>query len=753
MKSPVHSARDAAHDDGFDMGALLDMFVLHRRTMAVVFAVFAVAGVAWAVLSTPLYQSDILVQVEDNDTTSAARSALGELSSMFGVKASAETEKQVIGSRFVVSRAVDRQRLYVDARPARLPLIGGAIARANPRLSNPGLLGFGGYTWGDERIDIAAFDVPKTFEGERYMLTALPDGRFAIDGPGLDGPQAGRIGERTHPGMDQRGFTLQVDAIHARPGARFSLVRYGRLETIDRLQRALSIAEVGKDSNVLRVRLRGEDPVRITVTLNDIAHFYVDQNAARKAAEAARSLEFLEGQLPQLRSNVDASEAALTKLRTGLRSVDIEGEAKVLLQESADNDTQLVQIRQKRAELLTRFTSAHESVQAMDEQIAVLTARSAELGKRVAVLPERQREIVRLERDLKVDNELYVGLLDNIEQLKLLRASRIGNIRVIDLAEQPDRPVRYRRVLGLVAGIALGAFMAMVAAYGRRLLSGALSDPIEIERETGLRVAATIPLSPGGSGRLSLRGRARPDPLRPLAVSDPGDPAIESLRSLRATLEFSTAASGRNVVMITGPSPGIGKSFVASNLATVLAAGGRRVVLVDSDLRRGKLHRTFGTGEAGLAEVLAGTATLDAALRETGHGQLDFLPAGAYSADAADLFNDRRLRPLMAELSARYDIVVLDTAPLLPVADAATLATFAAGNVYVVARAGATGQGELQVTADRLAQVGADISGVILNGVDPHAGRFRYGMKYGAYRYDARRSTNGAAARRAGTEA
>ncbi|NHB11130.1 polysaccharide biosynthesis tyrosine autokinase [Burkholderia cepacia] len=721
-----------SHVETFNFGALLDTFLTYRRMMAAIFAVCALSGVAWALLSAPVYQADILVQVEDNSTDSTARSTLGDLSSLFGVKASAETEKHVLGSRFVVARAVDRQRLFIDVQPVRFPLVGGAFARGSDVMDAPGTVGWGGYAWGAARIDVAAFDVPAGFEDARYVVEMRTDGHYGLSGPGLGAGVVGRMGERMRFGDAHAPIVLQVDAISARPGVRFELVRHARLDAIVQLQQALRIAEAGKDSNVLRVGLRGADPQRITATLNEIAGFYVEQNAARKAAEAARSLEFLERQLPQLRRTLDESETKLAALRIKLGSVDVIGDAQAILQAAADNETQRVQLRQKRAELLSRFTAEHEAVVALDRQIAVLSTQAGDIGRRIAQLPGRQSELVRLERDVKVNTELYVGLHDNIEQLKVLRASRIGNVRVLDLAEEPQRPIRYRRALGVVAACVLGVLFAMVAAYVRGLLFGAPSEPVEMEEATGLRVVAAVPLA--------RRSRIRREvSVRPLASRDPGDPAIEALRSLRTSLQFAMQASGRNVVLVTGTTPGVGKSFISANLALVVASVGQRVLLVDGDLRCGRLDSIFGAARVGFADVLAGGAPVDSAIHATRYPNLDFMASGTHRHNAADLLGAGALATVMAELSSRYDMVVLDSAPLLLVTDATLLAPFAAGNVYVVARAGRTGSGEVQEVARRLRRVGVEPDGVIHNGIDPHAGRFRYGMKYATYRYDASR--------------
>lgn len=726
----------ATTETEFNLGALLDVFVLYRRMMVLVFAAMAAIGFAWVLLSDPVYQADILVQVEESGVASTAQSLLGNLSGMFDVKSSADTEMQVLQSRLVVASTVDDLRLYIEAEPVRLPIVGRAIARANAGLSQPGLLGLGGYCWAAERIDVAQFNVPKALEGRHFYVTLERDGRYLLSGPDLRDDVTGHIGQRETFSSNSGPITVEVESADARPGARFRFTRQSRPETIAKLQRNLTISEEGKDSDVLRVKLQGTDAELVTRIMTDIARFYVNQNVARKSEDAAHSLEFLQGQLPELKRKLDSAETVFTELRSKLQSVDMEGEAKSVLQQSAENESQLTQMLQKRADLVSRFTPDNKAVQAVDKQIAILRMQSASFNRRIDQLPESQRQIVRAERDVKLNNDLYVGMLNSIEQLQLLTAGRIGNVRVIDSALLPDHPVRLRRLILLGVVLFVAAFAAAVSAYLRNLFFGGVTDIRDIEDNTNLKVFSVIPVAERRRFNASPGRRRKARQQRLLAYVDPYDPAVESLRSLRTALQFSMQDSGNNIIMLAGPSPGIGKSFVSSNLAAVLSTLGKRVVLVDADLRRsGQRHLHGNVTVAGLGDVIAGHVTVDSAIRRIEQTELDFLPCGSLMHNAADLLNRADVQKIFQTLASRYDVVVVDTAPLLAVPDAAILAPLAKGNVFLVARASVTKTGELEECARRLHQVGVDVTGVILNGIDPHAGRFRYGSRYGSYRY------------------
>jgi tyrosine-protein kinase Etk/Wzc len=222
-----------------------------------------------------------------------------------------------------------------------------------------------------------------------------------------------------------------------------------------------------------------------------------------------------------------------------------------------------------------------------------------------------------------------------------------------------------------------------------------------------------------------------------LAADSPRDPSIESLRSLRTALQFAMVNARNNVVLLTGPAPGVGKSFVSVNFAAVLAAGGKRVLLIDGDLRKGHLHQSFGQERGfGLSELVSGLSTLDQVLRRDLVPQLDFVSTGTLPKNPAELLLGERVASCLDELSKQYDVVLIDTAPVLAAADAGILAPNA-GTVFLVARAAVTKAGEIAEAIKRLSQNGVDANGVLFNGLNLAHARYGYGSKYGSYRYSA----------------
>ncbi|WP_373422133.1 polysaccharide biosynthesis tyrosine autokinase [Burkholderia ambifaria] len=736
------------HADEITLAGVIDTFVSHRWLIACVTAACVGAGTLYAFLSHPQYQADILLQIEDSGDASAAKSLLGDVSSLFDVKSTAAAEAQILASRLVVTRAVDDLRSYIDVQPKRFPVVGDFISRFTPDVARAGVPGIGGYAWGNERADLSRFDVPKPLEGDRFELTVLDGGRYRLSGPGLSAPVIGQHG-RTETFRTADGpLVVELARADAQPGTRFTIVRQSRAETIDTLRRTLDVQEKVKQSGVIVATLRGPDPQRVQATLQAIASHYVRQHIERRSADAAQSLAFLNTQLPILKKQLQQAEQRYTDMRNAHGAVDLTEEAKLVLQQTADAKTRLLELQQKRDEMATRFASGHPDMIALDAQIGTLRRQQQDVEQQVKRLPDLQQNALRLMLDVKVDTDLYTALLGNAQQLELVKAGRTGSVRLVDAPTVPDEPVQPRRKVVIGAAALFGFVLGVALAFARDFLFCGVDSADEIERHLGMNVYATIPDSPEQRHVARRMAAHAPGP-HLLSVRDPHDAAIESLRT---ALRYAMQGARNNVLLLSGPAPGAGKSFVSANFAALLGASGARVLLVDGDLRKGYLHDYFGVArEHGFADVLSSDIAPHDAIHSGVAPNLDFISTGALQPNPDVLLTDERIAALLGEWSARYDAVVIDSAPILAVADAVVLGRHA-GAVLLVARAGTTRLAELGEAARQLAHNGIATAGVLLNGVIPRAGR--YGGRYGAYRYtrygDApRRDTHASPTRRA----
>ncbi|RQR29934.1 tyrosine protein kinase [Burkholderia sp. Bp9142] len=730
MNKASNPSPESGLGDEPELVRYVDLLLTNRWLVVGIAAVVFALGTAYAWLARPIYESNLLIQVEDG--TGAADSLLGSVSSLFDAKIQAAAEIEILQSRMVVGHAVKNLRLYIDATPKRFPLIGKAIAARAHGLSRPGLFGFGGYGWGTESIDIGTFDVPRAFEGDVFELTALPGGRFRLENGDLDQPIEGALGHLVESTQAGGTFRIRVDALHARPGVVFRVERHSELKTLQQLQKHLNVSEIRKQSNVINVSLKGEDPDTVANILNTIGTAYVAQNVKRKSAEAEKSLAFLENVAPQLKQNLEQAEAKFNAMRRKRGTFNLGIEAQAYLQDSIATQATLLALQQKRAEASTRFTAGHPEMQALDRQIEAAKQKIDGLSARLHAFPDVEQDELRLRRDVEVGNEMYVGVLNNIQQLKLVSAGKVGNVREVDNAPVPEEPVEPRKALILALSAILGVMLGVTAAVAREALFGGVTDADDIERRTGLNVYGTIPDSAAQRAAAASAARRGSVPSL-LADENPYDPSIESLKSLRTALGLALLDADNNRVLLTGPSPGVGKSFVSSNLAAVMAAAGQRVLLVDADMRRGHLNKSFDVPSApGLSDLLTGRVSLHGAtLRGVSKG-LDFIPTGATSQHASELLLGEPTIRLLDEMSAAYDVVIIDTPPVLAVSDASILAPHCA-TTLLVTRARQTTIGEIAESSKQLNRISSGLLGVLFNGVDTRA--FGYRSRYGAYRY------------------
>ncbi|SDN37926.1 polysaccharide biosynthesis tyrosine autokinase [Pseudomonas jinjuensis] len=723
-------------DDEIDLLGLFGTLLDHKWLIASVTAGFMAVGVAYALLATPIYRSNAIVQVEQKK---AAIPGLSDMSEMFGGESAAVTEIELIKSRAIIGKAVDNLHLNIIAEPKRFPLIGNFLARrfapeTAGEVAAP-LFGLNSYGWGGEELEIFQLDVPEALLEKNLKLIAGENGHFTL----LDDEDNILLqGEAGHP-YEQNGVTIQVEKLNANLGTEFDVVRERRMTTILKYQEDLDVSERGKESGIIAMALENDDPARAIQVLDEISKLYVRQNVERTSAEAASSLEFLRGQLPEVRRDLEKSENALNAYQTQSKSVDISLETKAILDQIVALDTSISELKLQQAEMDRKFTRQHPAYRALIQQIGELSAKQNGLSKKIEGLPETQQELLRLTRDVQVGTEIYTQLLNKAQELDVMRAGAVGNVRVIDTADvDVTKPVKPKKPLIVLIATMLGLFVAVALVLVRKALNRGIETPEAIE-QLGLPVYASIPYSVLQKAEEEKRGKgksrsAKAAPL--LATSHPTDLAIESLRSLRTSLHFAMLEADNNRLMISGPSPAVGKTFVSANLAAVIAQTGQRVLLIDVDMRKGYLHKVLGTEETnGLSDLLVKRCDFDAAVRKTDVDGFFFIPRGQIPPNPSELLMHANFTALLEQASKNFDLVILDTPPLLAVTDAAIVGR-QAGTSLIVTRFGLNPAREVDLTMRRFAQNGIELKGAIFNGVEKRASAYYGYGGYGYYQYE-----------------
>ncbi|MGL5969329.1 MAG: tyrosine-protein kinase Wzc [Kluyvera sp.] len=703
----------ASGGDEIDIGRLVGTVVEAKWWVLGITALFALGAIIYTLFATPIYSADALVRIEQNQGSALVQDISNALASK---PPASEAEIQMITSRLVLGKTVDDLDLDIAVSKNTLPIIGAGWERLMGRQN--------------ETVKVTTFNRPASMADSTFTLDVLSPTTYRLSND--DGFSAeGKVGE----GLNKSGVSLLVAGIAAHDGASFTVTKYSTLGMINTLQNSLSVTEDGKDSGVLTLNMVGEDKDKIRDILNSIARNYVAQNVARKSEEAAKSLEFLEVQLPQVRSQLDVAENKLNAYRQQKDSVDLPLEAKSVLDSMVNIDAQLNELTFREAEISKLYTRIHPAYRTLLEKRRALEEEKAKLSQRVTAMPKTQQEIVRLTRDVESGQQVYMQLLNKQQELKINKASTVGDVRIVDPAITQPGVVKPKKALIILGSIILGLMLSIVGVLLRSLFNRGIESPQVLE-EHGINVYASIPLSEWQKSHDSVKnvnGVKRYKQSQLLAVGNPTDLAIEAIRSLRTSLHFAMMQAENNVLMMTGVSPSIGKTFVCANLAAVISQTHKRVLMIDCDMRKGYSHELLGaSNESGLSEVLVGKATIESSAKRTSIANFDLIPRGQIPPNPSELLMSERFSELLKWASANYDLVLLDTPPILAVTDAAIVGRHA-GTALMVTRYAVNTLKEVETSLSRFEQNGIAVKGVILNSIFRRATGYQ---DYGYYEYE-----------------
>ena len=729
MNNDTNMNRSAAgSDDIISLSEIVAIIMNGKWWIAGSTLLFTVVALAYLWLATPIYRADALVQVESQ------KSPLGALvdvqDALGGGESASETEIEVIRSRFVLGDVVKNQKLQIVAEPKYLPVIGQAVARRFKALPdqpvNSSVLGISSFAWGGERITVERFQLPSHLFGENFTLTVQDGRNYQLELEGVP-VLTGRVGEAA--GSHDGQIRLFISELQARPNTRFNLTKLPLISAIENLSQRLSISEKGRKTGVLSLAITGADSEENRRLLNAVANRYLRQNVERVSAEAQNSLEFLENQLPGVKDELEVSENRLNQFRLENKTIDLTLETKAVLAQVVEIDSQLVQLNIQLEQMMMRYTENHPLIKELLSQRDYLQNRKDEFVTQTEDLPQTQQDVLRMQRDVEVNTLVYTELLNKAQELKIVKASAVGNVRILDKAMSAIKPIKPKKALVAVLATLLGAMLGTGLVFVREMMRQGVKTPEEIESKTGLPVYATVP----ESEQLNVlhRNAQKQGGRYLLAESAPADLAVESLRSLRTNLVFALMEADNNRIMITGPSPAVGKSFVSANLATLLAESGKKTLVIDADMRKGHINKVYDLPkENGLADCIVGKISLSQACHKINE-HLDVMTTGQFPPNPSELLMTPAFREMLNQASQEYDVVIIDTPPILAVTDAAIVGKQCGSN-FMIVRAEVNPIREVAYAADRLKQADIQINGCVLNGMK--ATSSRYGQ-YGYYQY------------------
>lgn len=720
-------SQNSQTEDTIDLKELFFSLIAQWKLIALCIILSLICALLYLRTTPDTYAVDALVQVEDSKGASAA--LLGDLSSMMDQKSPAQAEIEILKSRLVLGTVIDR--LHLDLKISATD--DSFWNRLSKRHQYDVVYSQQSVRFKDNQksFDVREFDIPSVFK-DKALLLSFKQGKYSLTNTATD--QVIFSAPLNQSSTLQSEYGLWKVAIYSQDqfDRRYMLQKQTLPAAMQSLLGNYSVAEKGKLTGVLGLNYQGHDKQHITQVLNAVLVAYNQQNIERRSAETAQTLGFLEAQLPKLKQQLDVAEREFNRFREKYNTVDVTKESELYLTQSVALETQKSELEQRVAEASAKYTAEHPVMQQMQAQVAAINKRIAALNGTLKRLPELQRQYLQLFREIEVKQQLYTGLLNSYQQLQISKAGEIGNVRIIDTAVEPIEPIAPKKLQILVLALFLGAFLGTLLALLRNMLRSGIKDSSQIENELDLPVYATVPRSPIQESRVQLLKKKKNIPI--LAVKNSDDIAIESLRSMRTAIHFALSSAKNNIIMISGPAPELGKSFISINLATILAQSQKRVLLIDADLRRGYMHKYLNyDAQPGLAEYLNGQQPLENIVRSTEVENLSIMSRGKSPSNPSELLGTAKFAEMLQDLSSQYDHILIDTPPVLAVTDGIIISQYAGVNL-VIARYAKTQMKELELTINRFEQAGVKVNGFILNDIQREAGGYGYGYNY-AYAY------------------
>ncbi|XZT79785.1 polysaccharide biosynthesis tyrosine autokinase [Acinetobacter baumannii] len=718
-------------EDSIDLKELFFSLIAQWKLIALCIILSLVCALIYLRVTPDTYSVDALVQVEDSKGASAA--LLGDLSNMIEQKSPAQAEIEILKSRLVLGSVIKNLHLNIRISSTENTLTHRLLSNSDYKTEyNKNAIVFKD---GLKKFEIRQFEIPSYYldrtlhlnfnkqslsisdpTTEQVVLTLPLNQTNQITGP----HGTWKIGIFT---KDQFDTTYNINSLSI-PAA------------VNAISANYSVAERGKLTGVLGLTYQGQDKEQITKVLNAILATYSAQNIERRSAESAQTLKFLDEQLPDLKKQLDDAERQFNKFRQQYNTVDVTKESELYLTQSITLETKKAELEQKQAEMAAKYTAEHPAMREINGQLGAINKQIGELNSTLKQLPDVQRQYLQLYREVEVKTQLYTALLNSYQQLRIAKAGEIGNVRIVDTAVEPIEPIKPKKLLILIISILIGGFLGILIALLRNMLRTGIKDSGQIENELDLPVYATVPRSPIQESRIKILKKKKSIPI--LAVKNSDDIAIESLRSIRTAIHFALANAKNNIIMIAGPSPEVGKSFISTNLATIFAQGNKRILLIDADMRRGYMHKYFDVDvKPGLSDLLSGQADLQKVLHKTQVTNLDVITRGKSPTNPSEILSSNQFKELLEQLQSQYDHIIIDTPPVLAVTDGIIISQYTGVNL-IVARYAKSQMKELELTVNRFEQAGVKVNGFILNDIQRASAGYGYGYNY-AYAYKAQK--------------
>lgn len=662
------SENENSNQDALDLNFLFGLLKAHLWFIFFITALCVVLGGSYAFLRPAIYESSALIKV-NQDSSSSASNMMAMLGMATGVSSSslmnaspAEVQSSLIQSNYIMGEVCEKLGLNISITLSRFWFINTFLKRSS--LSH------------DDQIHVSEFSLPSSFEGMPFeLIRKNKTGDYFLYGLNHALILQGKVG--VFAISEDQSIRLMIDSWPSNSSDDVYITKQPTNLVAQALLKNLKIEEQGNKTGILSIAYRSKEAAQSQQILDMILNVAVQANITEKAAEATKTLTFLKDQLPQITEDLNQSEASLNAYRSEVGMIDDSVEAELLLQEVVDLEKNLDELNLKKLEMLENFTAQHPYVIALDQKQTKIQARLDALKDRLKNLPLAAQKAENFLRDVKVHADIYSGIMQTTQQMEMLKGSTVSSIRILKPASFPAVPLSSNVLLILFVSFIFGFSCSLAILLLQYALSRKI-DPLYLEKFLKVQVLAVIPyslLQVQLFKEMRTKKTTRPHYL--LYQDHPKDICIEALRSLRTALKLASLSDDKKIIAISGCSPSVGKSFVSSNLSGLLSDLGAKILLIDADMRKGYLHKIFSCPQnGGLSEYLEAKADWPSSIRSV-LPNLDLMTAGDYPENPADLLMHQRFKQLMTEVSKQYELILIDTPPVLAVTDASLVFKFA----------------------------------------------------------------------------
>lgn len=717
-------------DENIDFLAVMLTLLRGWKVILLLAILGLIIGVLYTRYVNPTYQANALIQIEEN---SQGISALGaNISQLVApVVSQAQTEAELIKSRMVFNPVIDLLHLDIQLSDPSV----GHLDRLQKDHTHTQLNTREGVSLETDngQVQVSEFIVPQAYLNHPFTLIRTKTGFTLSDDISR---YQGQFDQPNTFKTTTGDILLTVTELPTSQHP-IKITKQTQQNAFDIINSALSVKEMGSQvsTGIIQLSLIGSNQEQISLILKEIALSYIDQNQSRGSEETTKTLKFMETQIPLLKQKLETSEAAYNKFRERSGTIDVGKEAELLVTENYQIDAQLNDLKLKKAELTTYYTEEHPLVIQINDQLRALNARKSEISNSVERLPEVQREFLKLSEDSNINREIYLTLLKNYEQLKIVKAGQVGFARIIDLpistfnAIAPKKPLIW--LLATLLGLMLGVLFVLI----RGLTQKVVKDPKRLEAKMGVPVIAAIPKSKPLTS--FGRGKRAINPL--LSYANRNSLSYEAIKGLRTFLMFGLLDAGKTnqhgqVTLFTAESPDVGKSLLCANLAEVFSQLDKKILIIDADMHRGTLHTVFNVDSAiGLADYFSvDSPTVSSITQVTNISHVDLIPRGELPANPSSLLTSDKFGALMVELRTHYDYIFINSPPVLAATDALILAQYA-DIVLMVTKYNDSLEGQLAYAIKQMAKANITVDGIVIN--DMQQGRLDKNSYHYTYAY------------------